>query len=498
MIGRISRRSFLSFLAASAAIPGCAAAPDTSTRPTVRPADHFKRGVPGPEQIIAEAKLGGKVCFAVADARTGKLLEGGRASEALPPASVAKALTALYAMETLGTDFQFTTRVVAQGTVENGVLRGDLFLVGGGDPTLDTDGLAALAASLKQAGLREVRGDFKVASGLFPEVATIDPSQPDHVGYSPGISGIALNFNRVHFEWKRSNSGYGVTMQARTDRYRPGVAMARMKIQDRQTPVYTYRSAKRVDEWTVARGALGRGGSRWLPVRKPALYAADVFQTLARSQGIVLKNPKVVDKAPADAKDLARLESVPLRTILRDMLKFSTNVTAEMVGLMATVKRKGRPASLAASAREMNAWAETRFAQKGMRLKDHSGLNGGSRMTPAAMVATLSAAYGSQMLRPILKKIPMRDARGRPEKGHPIEVQAKTGTLNFVSGLAGYMSQGNGRDLVFAIFAADETTRNKIAKQNREAPQGARSWNRRAKAMHQKLIERWGLLYSRI
>ena len=117
-------------------------------------------------------------------------------------------------------------------------------------------------------------------------------------------------------------------------------------------------------------------------------------------------------------------------------------------------------------------------------------------MTADDMVLALVRARQNNVLRPILKPIPMLDAQRRAIKNHPIEVHAKTGTLNFVSGLGGYMTARDGTEMAFAIFAADEATRAGIARANRERPQGARSWNRRAKAMQQKLIERWGAVYG--
>ncbi|MEL6464338.1 MAG: D-alanyl-D-alanine carboxypeptidase/D-alanyl-D-alanine-endopeptidase [Pseudomonadota bacterium] len=495
MLRAISRRFFLGMLAGSTATSAFAAPPTASLRPRARGGDHFKKSAADPEAIVAQAKLGGRVCYAVADARTGAKLEGGNAKVGAPPASVAKAVTALYALNVLGPSHRFTTRVIATGVVSNGVVQGDLVLVGGGDPTLDTTALAGLAAGLKAKGIREVRGDFKVADGLFPREHTIDKGQPDHVGYSPALSGIALNFNRVHFEWKRSGTRYNVTMDARSNRYRPDVAMARMTVSERRAPVYTYADGGRTDNWTVARGALGNGGARWLPVRKPALYAGDVFQTLARSHGIVLKNPKVVSRRP-QGTTLAEHQSEDLRTILRGMLRYSTNITAEMVGMAATVKRSGKPTSLRASASEMNRWAKSALGAPQMRLVDHSGLGGDSKMTADDMVTALIKARQNNVLRPILKAIPMLDTQRRAIKNHPIEVHAKTGTLNFVSGLAGYMTARDGTEMAFAIFAADEATRARIDRANRERPQGARSWNRRAKIMQQKLIERWGAVYG--
>ncbi len=472
-----------------------AAPPAVSLRPVVRGADHFKKTVSGGEAIVAAAKLNGRVSFTVADAKTGLRLEGLDSKTGLPPASVAKAVTALYALDTLGPSYRFETRLVATGGVSGGVVQGDLVLVGGGDPTLSTNDLAALAQALKDKGIREVRGDFRVAEGALPYTPTIDRDQPDHVGYSPAVSGIALNFNRVHFEWRRAGSGYGVTMDARSDRLRPAVAMSKMEVVNRSLPVYTYTDGGRVDTWTVAQRALGNGGARWLPVRKPAMYAGDVFQTLARSQGIVLKNPEVVDVAPAGTT-LATHQSDDLRSILKGMLRYSTNITAEMVGMSATAKRIGKVPSLKASASEMNRWANATMGTHNMALVDHSGLGSSSRMTSDDMVTALVKVHSNETLRPILKPVVMRDQQGRPTKSHPIKVDAKTGTLNFVSGLGGYMTAQDGTVMAFAIFAADEETRGRLSKANREAPKGARPWNRRAKTMQQKLIERWGVLYG--
>ena len=128
-----------------------------------------------------------------------------------------------------------------------------------------------MAQQLKALGITGVTGAFKVYAGALPYAKWIDPGQPDHLGYNPAISGLTLNFNRVHFQWTRDDDGYAVEMDARSERYRPPVDMAKMRVVNRDLPTYTYTAGNGgVDEWTVARGALGKGGSRWLPVRRPA------------------------------------------------------------------------------------------------------------------------------------------------------------------------------------------------------------------------------------
>ncbi|MGX9353266.1 D-alanyl-D-alanine carboxypeptidase/D-alanyl-D-alanine endopeptidase [Shimia sp. W99] len=490
-----SRRVFLAGLLSGAAVPGWANPPKVSLRPVLRPSTLLARSAPGMATLIKAAGVSGVVGCAVANARTGEVLESHGAETGLPPASVTKALTALYALETLGPDYRFKTRLVAAGTLSNGVLNGDLVLSGGGDPTLDTNGLAELARQLKAAGVREVTGRFLVWGGVLPRVVRIDDKQPDHAGYNPSVSGLSLNYNRVHFEWKRGAKDYAVTMDARSDRYRPAVTVARMKIANRDLPVYTFKQVNGVDHWTVARSALGKGGARWLPMRQPELYAGEVMRTLARSHGIVLKQAKMTSGAPQGAT-LATLSSDPLRDILKGMLKYSTNITAEMVGMMASRARGAQFSDIRGSADAMNLWAAQTLDMAHAALVDHSGLGEDSRMRASELVQVLSRAERQQVLRPILKDVRLRGKNGKVDKFHPLKVQAKTGTLHFVSGLAGYVSAPGDSELAFAIFVADTSARDRLIGPDRERPPGARTWNRNAKALQQNLLERWGAVYG--
>ncbi len=483
-----TRRSVLTALAGFAAGPALANAPDWSLRPQLRPDGFHKRSVGGAYDAIARANLKGDVAFIVMDAANDEVLETYNPDVTLPPASVAKAITASYALKTLGPGHHFVTQVMATGTVIDGIVSGDLVLVGGGDPTLNTDVLADLAAQVKAAGVREVRGKLLVWGGALPFSRLIDPGQPEQVGYNPAISGMNLNFNRVHFEWRRDDGDWAVTMDARTKHYRPDVHVAQMQVVARKAPIYTYQDADGRDNWTVARGALGNGGARWLPVRKPEIYAGEVFQTLLGAQGIRVSAPKVTQDDPHGAL-LARNESAPLRIILRDMLKYSTNLTAEAVGMAASTKRLGRVESLRASAAEMSAWAKAELGLSSIDFVDHSGLGDGSRICPRDMALALSKLRRQIGLKPLLKPVVM------PE-GSQADVRAKTGTLNFVSGLAGYIDTPDERELVFAVFAADLPRRDGLSRAERERPPGARGWNGRAKTLQKTLIERWTVLYG--
>ncbi len=490
MMDRVSRRSVLAGLLATAAGAAVADAPMRALRPVARP----EGGGPSIGGLIEQAGLSGRVTFALADVRSGTILEEGQPAVLMPPASVAKVVTALYALDAPGADHRFETRILATGPLVEGIVNGDIILAGGGDPVLTTDDFGDLAERLRGAGVRGVTGRFLVWGGALPYQAKIAPDQLDHLGYNPAVSGLNLNFNRVHFEWARNGGQYRVSMDARSDRFRPDVSVARMQVVDRELPVYTYASGSDgLDNWTVARAALGDGGARWLPVRRPALYAGDVFRTLAAAQGITLPEAREAESLP-QGQVLMQLQSDRLEDLARDMLRYSTNLTAEALGLTASVARGAEAQTLAASGRAMSDWAEARLGMSSA-LVDHSGLGDSSRIAAGEMVKGLLAAQRGEArfraLRAILRDIPMTDSQGEPLANPPAQILAKTGTLNFVSGLAGYLQTTGGADLAFAIFTADLDRRAAAIASGEEVPSGARDWNQRSRRLQQAMLRHW-------
>lgn len=477
------------------AAPVLADAPFTSLRPLPRPGTALStkatRAAPDPRALVDAAGLGGMTGFAVADARTGQLLAAYNETETLPPASTAKSMTALYALERLGPGYRFATRIIATGELAGGIVQGDLVLAGSGDPVLDTDDLGDLAAALKAAGVRGLTGRFLVWEGALPSVERIADDQPDHVGYNPAVSGLNLNYNRVHFEWKQTGSAWGVAMDARGERFVPPVRMARMEVVNRKAPLFTYRARATGEEWTVASAALGKGGSRWLPVRRPGQYAGEVFQTLARSQGIDLPDPVMIRSLPA-GRAVAEHLSDPLSEILRGMLRHSTNLTAEAVGMAAS-----RARSLRASGAAMTDWIGQTLGASG-RFMDHSGLGAASRISAGDFVKALVAAQrlkSGPALKSVLRDLGMSDDEGGAIDS-PVKVIGKTGTLNFVSALVGYIQPPSGRELVFAIASADTARRDRLSLEERESPEGGRAWLKRARKLQGQLISSWAGQYA--
>lgn len=492
----LTRRMILGGLLAGVALPALGEGVERSLRPKPRPAAPGQAGnglgkVPSSEVegLIAAAKLGGEVAFVLVDGKTGEVLDQRNPDLPLPPASVAKTVTSLFALEKLGPGFRFKTRVLATGPVSGGMVQGDLVLVGGGDPTLQTDQLGDLVARLAAGGLKGATGRFLYWEGALPRLKAIVDDQPDHVGYNAAISGLNLNFNRAYFEWKKADGAWLCIVDARGERFVPPVEMVKVSVANRDAPLFTYKAGK-VETWTVASAALGKGGSRWLPVRDPGAYVAEVFRTLARAQGIRLDRADRVEALP-QGSELGRVESEDLPNILRDMLKFSTNLTAECLGLASSGQ-----AELEASARTMTAWARQVFGVA-FDMFDHSGLGGTSRVTAAGMARMLvQADRENRGLKPILKEVGMKDDKGNLIEGSKVKVLAKSGTLNFVSALAGHIVPPAGKELVFAIFTGDPERRDAVPVALREEPEGSQAWTRRARRLQGQLINRWAGAYG--
>ena len=480
----ITKRDLLAGIAASLPLTAYGAGVE-------RPPARAGRVVPpsGFEQIFASSGLGTQSGCVLLDLQSGRVVEGHNPDLARPPASVAKAITALYAQAKLGSGHRFNTDLVATGPISDGTLQGDLYLVGGGDPQLDADGLNRLAIAARAAGLRRLTGRFYVVGNALPLIERIDRDQPVQAGYNPAIAGINLNYNRVYFEWKRQSGQYRVTMEARAARVRPAVRCASMSISERATPIYSYERSGGVERWSVARAALGNGGGRWLPVRDPATYAADVFQTLAGMQGITLPLGAQAERLVRGSV-VARLQSDPLNTILTGMLRYSTNLTAEVLGLSATRAEGGGVASLRASAQAMGRWVAQQARGSTPNFFNHSGLTDQSRISAQEMALFLAKPSSQNGLAGILRDVGLQNPRGDGVEIPGVKVLAKSGTLNFTRGLAGYIVKNNQPRYAFAIFTADMAAR-RTAAPSEERPAGAGRWRGIARAQEKALVYRW-------
>lgn len=469
-----SRRAMLAAALSGLAAPGLARVPGQPPLPRPR------RDGAG---IIARAKLAGRVSFALCDPVTGQMPELQDAEAPVTPASTMKLLTALYGLERLGPDFRFRTRLLRDGEW--------LILAGGGDPLLSSDGLAQLASDLAALSLPAPKR-FAVWAGALPQLPQIAPEQAGHVAYNPSVSGLILNFNRVHLGWQRVGGDYHMRLEARAQRHSPPAFTITAQPGDQSRP-FSYLAEPGRESWTVSGAAMGKSGSRWLPVRQPALYAGDVFQTLCREKGVILPAPEVIETLPVTARELASRASPPLHDILRGMLRHSTNLTAEVVGL-----RASGAADLHQSGQAMRDWlAGLPGLEGGLEhfvLADHSGLSAESRVTAGAMARILAGPALATDLPALLRRSTLGDRDDDRDDGPRAQIAAKSGTLNFVSNLAGYLDRQGQPPLCFATMCADPP-RHK-ASTGAEQPAGARGWTGRARRLQRDLLLSWAARFG--
>jgi serine-type D-Ala-D-Ala carboxypeptidase/endopeptidase (penicillin-binding protein 4) len=247
------------------------------------------------------------------------------------------------------------------------------------------------------------------------------------------------------------------------------------------TPVPLRSASGFREHWMFPAPRLARAGADWLPVGDPAMYAGEVFRGHCRSAGITLPAAEIADGPPAGGI-LAARQSPPLETIVQGMLRYSTNLTAEVLGLRASQARELDPAGIEASAAAMTDWTRSRYGLTRLRARSHSGLSDRS-VWPVIDTVRLLAAVADGMLPGLLKEQSLPDAGG-------VRIAAKSGTLYFASGLAGYITKAD-RTLAFAIYSADLDRRSRLDPAQPAPPAGARGWAARARGLQQDLLREW-------
>lgn len=360
---------------------------------------------------LAHKDLGIRVNALVVDATSGATLYDSNAALPAIPASTTKVFTAAAALKALGPERRLTTRIVTQAPPGNGVLDGDLVVVGGGDPTLTNDPtpesypkpatLASLARLVRKAGVRRVTGDLVVDATLF-----------DGPGLAPG--------------WKPAYVTEGSVSPIRAFMVDGG----RVRIDDDD------RNAE------------------------PDLAGAVKLRNALRDAGIKVGDGLRRGAAPPQARTLATVESPPVAALVERMLARSDNELAESLARHVAIAR-GSSADFAGVATALPATIRDLGADP-PDLRDGSGLSRLNRVTPAQLVGVLSVAVREARLGAVLTGLPVAAFTGTlatrydtaPSSGAAGRVRAKTGSLDNVATLAGVVETRSGRLLVFA-FTAD-------------------------------------------
>ena len=316
------------------------------------------------------------------DLRDGRTIFARHQALALVPASNQKLAISFAALSVLGPEHRFDTMVYGEGALEGRTWQGDLVLKGFGDPTLSAGDLRALAYQVRAAGVRRVTGGVEADESYFDSRRT-GPAWKSYfyLDESPALS--ALTVDRAHF----------------------------------------------------------RG---WL-TREPALAAGRQFRLALRAVGVAVTRPARIGVADPLAEQLASTESAPLSRIVRFMNHESDNFTAELLLKQLGAVDEGAGTSAAGAKTARRALHEAAIPLAGVRIVDGSGLSPRNRLTAAALIGILVAAWHDPMIRPaFVQSLAVAGVNGTLEDRLRSSrtrgaVLAKTGTTSESSALSGYV-----------------------------------------------------------
>ncbi|MBA3540601.1 MAG: D-alanyl-D-alanine carboxypeptidase/D-alanyl-D-alanine-endopeptidase [Deltaproteobacteria bacterium] len=423
--------------------------------------------------IAARPKLAKvKLAVAVTDLTTGKPVWAREGDAGMNLASNAKLLTTIAALGTLGSGFRWRTAVYATEFDETtGIVKGDLHVRGRGDPTLGVTDLRTLATDLAARGVRVIEGKLVIDGSYFDAVVEpphFDEQKLERSGFRAPVASFGVARSAVTIVVTADVGGTGANIRIEPD------AGDYVKITKREVVTITEgRSRVRIDSKPKPSGVeieisgqIRASEGSWEQRRRiddPARFAAEVFRRALAERGVKLKKGALGSGAvPPTAKLLAAHDSAPLGQVLRDMNKYSDNYIAESV--LKTLGAETRASPGPATWADGTAAVKTYLAAVGLpagsyRSDNGSGLFGASQASANQFVKLLAAAHHDYRIGPdLLASLPIggvdgtlaRRWHGRPAQGR---VRAKTGTLDKVTTLAGYIGVDSGHPLAFAMFA---------------------------------------------
>jgi D-alanyl-D-alanine carboxypeptidase/D-alanyl-D-alanine-endopeptidase (penicillin-binding protein 4) len=396
----------------------------------------------------------------VLDASTGKVVFGRNQNLGMATASTLKTITSATAFSLLGKDFEYQTSLAYSGSISaDGVLKGDIILIGGGDPTLGSWRyeqtkedlvLNNWVKAIKDAGIKNIEGRIIGDDGVWGTQSAPEGWIWQDMGNYYGASPSALTWRENQFDVRLKASSSGVAVLGTkppmpylkiVNELKPGAAGTGDKAYAFFPPLSTIAYLR--GTWAV--GIDKPGISLALP--DPAFEAAYRLQDTLKRMGIGSLAPTTAralvanDQAmPKVSKTLLTLKSPTLSQIVYWFNKKSINLYGEHL-LRTFAWKAGKDAStLNGVGEELNYWASKGLDRKAMNIIDGSGLSPGTRVTPLAMATVLFLAQKESWYRDYVESFPEHD-------GMPL----KSGSINDVSSYAGYYKADDGKKYIVVI-----------------------------------------------
>lgn len=398
--------------------------------------------------------------------KTGQVLYEKNADKALIPASNMKVITSAAALHLLKPEFRFKTTLYSNARLRGGVLNGDIYLKGYGDPVLDDERLGELVQELRFAGVESITGNLYVDDTFFDQ-ETRGKGWKDTYGaaaYSARISALSLNLNTVAVQVKPGQLG-----QAANVRLKPENTFFDIVNQTRTTTGSTRLKISR--QWVNNRNQIivsgqvnvrGRTESENINLDKPGLYVGNVAQSMLKREGIQLQGKVMKGQAPSGANILASTLSPPLKDIVTRLNKDSVNLIAENLLKFMGANFLGAPGTAEKGAQVIK--ERFLFSQVGLDpstplvIADGSGLSPLNRLTATSLSRVLEYMFQQfDVSVDFMGSLAISGVDGTLKKrmNTPLlkrRVRAKTGFINGVSSLSGYVYTQKNEVIIFSFL----------------------------------------------
>ncbi len=381
------------------------------------------------------------------------------ANAALNPASTMKVLTTLAALEQLGPTFTWNTRVYALGPVNDGILQGDLLIKGGGDPYLLEEQVRNMLKAVQRAGIIRITGDLLLDTSYFDAGSGQDnmiDNKKDRA-YNVLPNALMSNFQAVTFYIHPSADGKHVDIH-------PDPALANLQITN---DVHLKKGAcdgyqhglKFVEDaahpehvvWSGDYPSACKEDAMVRAVLTPATFFYGLFGKLWAELGGEFNGSVRVGKAPDQVPPLVQWSSPPLADVIRSINKFSNNLMTRQTLLTLGAERFAAPATVANGGSVVTEYLQMLgINSEALVVSNGAGLAREARITPALLNQVLQHGHDSPYMAEFISSLPLNGIDGTMRNRLRSErmrgnMHIKTGTLEEVSAVAGYVTAKSGK-----------------------------------------------------
>ncbi len=389
--------------------------------------------------------------FVIYDPKTRKIVNSYNETTAFVPASTTKLLTTETAMSLLGPSFRWTTQLEYSGNInENGVLDGNLYIIGSGDPSLGTGKAGAARYSeiildftnaLREKGIRRINGDIIIQTALFKDNKR--ETLPENI--------VWMDFNNYYLP-----AGTTKDINPRNEKL-----IVKSKNPFENNRQYFYISPY-IHKLVFADQFDGGYLTTKLP-DAPAYLANNFRLNLIRNKipvtGKVMT--KMVEVQPEARQMITAYKSPTLGAIINDTNHRSDNALAEALMRMVGFQKNGDHTPESGRAVVTEHLKNEGFDMSGLTYADGSGLSRSNKVTPMSQVKFLTSLMEQPYYQEFFESLPTGGQTGTLKKmffgnGYG-QIHAKTGTLNKVKTLAGYIRTHSGKTLAFSLLINNYT-----------------------------------------